>query len=1101
MTSISALSLLIAFTADPAADVDYLRDVKPVLTARCYSCHGALKSESSLRLDTVAAMIAGGDGGPVVVPGDASASSIVQRVSDSDEASRMPPATDAGPMTADEIAKLSAWIDAGAPAPENDEPEPDPRDHWAFQPPVRPAMPTVENAEWCHNSIDDFVSATRESHGLTPAPAATPSILLRRLYIDLVGMPPTLAELADFEADPSEEHYLRIVDALLDDPRYAERWGRHWMDVWRYSDWWGLGAEVRNSQKHIWHWRDWIVESLQDDVGYDEMLRQMLAADELYPDDPDRLRATGYLVRNYFKFNRDTWLDDTVEHTSKAFLGLTFNCCRCHDHKYDPMTAENYYSLRAFFEPYQVRTDLVAGYTGVESDGIPRIFDCHLEAPTYLYVRGNAKEPVTDDPLSPGVPEFLSFAPLVIESVDLPPVAHQPGLQPWVVEAYLEEARQAMTEAAAQVEQARIAVEEARQREAALPSVATDVGTPTEPGDETATDWLIQESFDALNPDVWEALSGEWVAVDGQLEQRDTISERSELRLQLDPPADFEAVFRFVIQGGSMWRSVGIVFDTTEGSDILAYVSAYAGGQKVQLAPSRNGNYEYPSNAAQPLQLGLDENVELRVRVRGELINVDVNGQPLLAWRSTIGRHAGSLKLITFDAQAAFDQFDLRPLPADAVLRQASGDPEAPPTLAVADARLQLAERQHRVTELKLESIERRAAADRVRWLEPSNDGIEDVLHEAVRAERAVAAAEAEVKVAEITLERVTQAQLVTDDQLTEIDERLTAAKDAATQAHAAVDEAGTEYTSLRGAFKTVESPTETTESLMAPFPATSTGRRSALADWITDDRNPLTARVAVNHIWSRHFGAPLVPTSFDFGRKGQPPSHPELLDWLSVEFMKSGWSQKHLHRLMVTSATYRMSSSSLGGDANAAIDSENRFLWRMNPTRMEAQVVRDTLLHLSGRLDLTLGGPSIPLDQADSSTRRSLYLVHSHNDHDRFLSMFDDAAVQECYRREESIVPQQALALSNSSQAIEASQLIATGLSQQIAADDDASFVRAAFRLLLADEPSEEELAASLAAIERWRALNDSTETSAARTRELLILALINHNDFVTVR
>ena len=198
---------------------------------------------------------------------------------------------------------------------------------------------------------------------MTPQGPAERSLLLRRVYLDLIGLPPTREEMQAFLGDKSPDAYEKVVDRLLASPQYGERWGRHWMDVWRYSDWWGLGAELRNSQKHIWHWRDWIVESLNEDKGYDRMLREMLAADELYPTDPDALRATGFLARHYFIFNRTTWLDETVEHTGKAFLGLTFNCCKCHDHKYDPFSQADYYRFRAIFEPYQIRTDNVPGET------------------------------------------------------------------------------------------------------------------------------------------------------------------------------------------------------------------------------------------------------------------------------------------------------------------------------------------------------------------------------------------------------------------------------------------------------------------------------------------------------------------------------------------------------------------------------------------------------------------------------------------------------------------------------------------------------------------------------------------------------------------
>src|SRR5437867_6668233 len=257
----------------------------------------------------------------------------------------------------------------------------EPQAHWAFRPPARPVVPAVRDAGWAQSPMDAFLRAEQESRGLTPAPPASKAALLRRVTLDLTGLPPTREELASFLKDTADDAYEKVVDRLLASPRHGERWARHWMDVWRYSDWWGLGLEVRNSQKHIWHWRDWIVESLNADKGYDQMLREMLAADELYPDDLDRLRATGYLARQYFIFNRTAWLDETIEHTAKGMLGLTFNCAKCHDHKYDPFSQAEYYKLRALFEPYQIRTEMVPGQLDFEKDGIPRAFDAHLDVP------------------------------------------------------------------------------------------------------------------------------------------------------------------------------------------------------------------------------------------------------------------------------------------------------------------------------------------------------------------------------------------------------------------------------------------------------------------------------------------------------------------------------------------------------------------------------------------------------------------------------------------------------------------------------------------------------------------------------------------------
>jgi hypothetical protein len=326
-------------------------------------------------------------------------------------------------------------------------------------------------------------------------------------------------------------------------------------------------------------------------------------------------------------------------------------------------------------------------------------------------------------------------------------------------------------------------------------------------------------------------------------------------------------------------------------------------------------------------------------------------------------------------------------------------------------------------------------------------------------------------------------------------------------------------------------------------YPAASTGRRLALARWITDPQNPLAARVAMNHLWLRHFGQALVPTVFDFGRNGQPPSHPALLDWLSSEFMAgdggrktedgkgpslvsrlpspvSRWSFKRMHRLMVTSSAYRMDSAF--DTASAAKDPDNRYLWRMNSRRMEAEVVRDSLLHLAGRLDLTRGGPELDQTLGLTSRRRSVYFRHSMEKQVEFLATFDQANVSECYARTESVVPQQALALANSSLALEQSRLLAGKLSKQVEGRPEpqatADFVSLAFLQILGRRPTTpervqcetflKEQAALLADGKKLTPVTTGAPAPVApsadpaqRARESLVHVLFNHNDFVTIR
>ncbi|HZJ15043.1 MAG TPA: DUF1549 domain-containing protein, partial [Chthoniobacteraceae bacterium] len=256
---------------------------------------------------------------------------------------------------------------------------------------ARPAIPIVQNADWVRTPIDAFIADEHAHRGLTPRPTTSKPVLLRRVYLDLIGLSPTPKEQRAFADDLSSDAYERVVDRLLADPRYGERWGRHWMDIWRYSDWagWTDGKQVRDSQRHIWRWRDWIVESLNTDKSYDRMILEMLAGDELAPEDPATLRATGFLVRNYKMLSREQWLEDTVKHTAQAFLGITLGCAKCHDHKTDPIPQTDYYQVRAIFEPHQVRTDRLPGELDREKGGIVRVYDVEKPPPTYFFNRGD----------------------------------------------------------------------------------------------------------------------------------------------------------------------------------------------------------------------------------------------------------------------------------------------------------------------------------------------------------------------------------------------------------------------------------------------------------------------------------------------------------------------------------------------------------------------------------------------------------------------------------------------------------------------------------------------------------------------------------------
>ena len=1103
----------------------YQSQVRPLLNSRCVACHGALKQSGGLRLDTAALTRQGGDSGPAIDLGEPAASLMLEKVAlatEENASGRMPP--EGEPLTAEQQAALRQWISEGAPAPADEVPESDPSRHWAFQPIVRPAVPTETGGLDVRNPIDAFLASGQHRLKLRPLPEADRLTLLRRLSLDLTGLPPAPAELDHARQAPEGEWFTQAVDRLLSHPGHGERWGRHAMDLWRYSDWWGLGDQLRNSQKHIWHWRDWIVESLNAGVPYDEMVRQMLAADELYPTDPARLRATGFLARNYFLFNRNQWLDETVEHVSKSFLGLTFNCAKCHDHKYDPISQIDYYRMRAFFEPYHARLDVLPDEPDLNRNGLPRVFDGHPDEPTWLFVRGNESQPDKSTPLTPGLPVVLQTVPLEIAPVELPLEAWQPDRQPWVAQGAVRTAERRLSEAHAQLEaaaqkrtQARLRWEAEVERERAAPA-STEPATPAP----------VRLTCAELPTGDWKLFGGDWKVVDGQLEQQQDGPQRAVLRYTGETPRDFEATLKFTILGGSQWRSVGLAFDDTlvdplaparpEDGEQLAYVSANTGEPKLQFAWHKGGQYQYPAEGKVNRPFELKREYTLQVRVRETLVNVALDGQPVLAYRTPVERRAGAFEVIAFDALVRFHEVTLAPLAAASLLDEpgqpAGGVAAAQHQAERAHWEWQVAERSLAVAEAELRSVTARQQASQQLVTQGLTAVAADAPAAVLAAAQGAVAAERELA-ATRGLQRLVEAEakrlrVTAANEREAAEKELVAARDAQGALQAKIAEPGTEFTRFVGAQWT---PTRFFNSSKddpeVRFQPRSTGRRRALAAWLTDRRHPLFARVAVNQLWQRHFGTPLMPTLFDFGRKPPVPVQRELLDWLAAEFIDSGFDLKHMHRLLVGSAAWRRSSVAGGEPRNLEIDRDNAWYWRRPVVRLESQAVRDALLSLSARLENRQGGPPVEPAQQPQSGRRSLYFFHSNNDRNLFLTMFDEALVKECYRREESIVPQQALALLNSQPVHDAAPAIERVLCNSLGSATgrlegealDAAFIQHAFRVLLASEPGPGELDATQRAFAEWRALPEAQPDPGRHARINLVWVLINHNDFVSLR
>ena len=1092
---------------------DYVKEIKPILQRRCYSCHGALKQKGGLRLDFPAGILKGGNAGDPVVPGKPADSLLISAINGTDGLRRMP--IEGEPLTAEEIAKVTAWINAGAHAP--DEPAPaDPLQHWSFQKPVRLNLPVVANPAWQQNPIDAFIAAEHDRKGLVAAAEAPRHVLLRRVYLDLTGLPPTRQEVLDFQNDTSPDAYAKIVDRLLASPQYGERWGRHWMDVWRYSDWDGYGSEVRESQPHIWRWRDWVVESLNANKGYDQMIQEMLAADEISPSDSDSLRATGYLVRNYFKFNRNIWMDNTVEHTGKAFLGMTVNCARCHDHMYDPIGQQEYYQMRAVFEPYEVRTDRVGNQPDVTKDGLARVYDAHHATPTYLFVRGDDKQPVADKPISPAVPVALGGQPLKWEPVALPPAVYYPGVQKAIHD-------EALAAAEAEVKRVEMLLATAQQNVAAASKKLADF--QANPAAATTASPVLADNFAAARPELWRMGSGKWEYKEGRLIQHEPLQPGAEIAALTPLPRDFIAKLRFKITGGPTYKSVGLAFDAVKDqSAVGVYFSA--GGSKSQLYTVTNGQMAYPAEAmkAQPFPVG--EVHEMQVYVRDQLVNVAANGQLAFAYKLPQPRAAnGEFRLWAFDATAEFLSVQVDKLPVETVLvDKVVGEmplPKSTPVTAESLARavtssedaLSLAEANLASSQAGRAAIHGRIAADIATYAQPSAADAPALAEAAVKLERdlalkqalfnhlqqeqAVAAAKALLKPDD---EKTKTAVVAAEAKLAEMKKALDAAQAASQQ------------------------PLTAAYTRFGPvYPTTSTGRRTALARWIASKDNPLTARVAINHMWLRHFGSPLVPSVFDFGLNGKAPSHPALLDWLAIELMDNGWKMKEIHRLMALSRTYRaVSHGQSVADPNSKLDPENVYLWRANSRRMEAEIIRDSTLAVSEQLDRTLGGPDLDPNTGLTVPRRSLYFRSAKEKKVTFLAMFDSANVVECYRRSESIVPQQALAMTNSPLTQAQARLLTKRLTAEVGAEMtpliNDRFVEVAFQQVLARPVTAVEKEACIAFLaaqtQRFSDPKSLTTFNAGvdthvppatiphvRARENLVHVLLNHNDFVTIR
>jgi hypothetical protein len=946
----------------PAAGgpIDFARDIQPLLEQHCHSCHGAKKQRAGLRLDRKADALTGGDSGRVIIAGNSAESLLIHNVSGVDPDMIMPPEDD--PLTPEQIGKLRAWIDAGAIWPEGDDLDGGQRsDHWAFQPPQRGPLPAVQNPGWVRNPIDAFVLARLEAERIAPAPEADRVTLIRRLSLDLTGLPPEPEETAAFVRDTRPDAYERAVDRLLASPHFGERWGRHWLDLARYAD--SDGYEKDSPRPYAYLFRDWVIEAVNRDVPFDQFTIEQLAGDLLPGATHEQKVATGFHRQTLT--NREGGVDreefrtkatvDRVSTTGSVWLGLTVGCAECHTHKYDPITQREFYQLYSFFND-------------ASEQEIPAAPPSELAEYTRRLKNWEEKRAELEPALQARSTELAGA-----------------GLAAWEGSLTLPAARWAVLRPA----KVAIAAE----------------------GDETP---LTAARDGSISP-----------------RPRDTVG----ARILVEATTNLKRVTGFRLEvmdepGRTVGRGRGGDFSLSE---FIATVQSGDGEpRRIAFAAAQA---DFSAEGADAMHA--------------------IDGRAETGWR--VAPQTSQPHVIVFTAREPVElpegaklHFEIEQASVGLINRfrlSATGsrpplEPSTIPDAIVAVLRTPADQR----TEKQRKDL----AGYHAGHVDPEGRR----LRLALAAHEGRKPKEPGIVAAVMTAE-----------------ERKT-------------------HVHIRGDFlRPGDEVQPGTPAVLHPFtPRGPRGDRLDLAQWLLDPANPLTPRVAVNHVWKHLFGRALVGSVDDFGTRGEPPSHPELLDWLALAFRTPtaggasreapglGWSRKALIRLIVTSSTYRQSSRIR--PELLPRDPGNLLLARQNRFRLEAEGVRDVFLAASGLLNRAIGGPSIrpqlPADiaalgyansvkwqesQGAERHRRGLYIFFQRTVPYPMLMTFDapdsNAA---CARRESSNTPLQALTLLNDPVFFECAQALGRRVAAGAGGTDEK--IRSAFQLCLARAPDETEMA-----------------------------------------
>ena len=971
LVSLYVVARLVAFSglnaAEPSQPVNFNRDIRPLLAKNCFACHGPDEAhrEAGLRLDVRDAAIGELESGSkAIVPGNAEDSELLARITATDESLRMPPAETGIVLRSEQTELIRRWIASGAEYSQ----------HWSLVPARRWPPPAVQDKQWPASTIDHFILAKLEAAGLKPSPDADRHILIRRVTLDLTGLPPTPEEVESFVKDESPDAYERLVDRLLASPAYGERWARMWLDLARYADSAGHGSDPLRT---IWRYRDWVIDALNKNMPYDQFTREQLAGDLLPSPTNEQLVATAFHRNTMTNTEggtddeefRTAAVKDRIDTTLQVWMGLTFGCAQCHTHKYDPISHRDYYSMFAFFN------QTADNDQPNESPTIPSPTAAIKEQIAAI----DAKVAALKTQLNTSTPELV--ATQTKWEATLKPQGDWHVLQP------AELASENGTTFQQQGDGTVLAGGPAPASDAYIITNKTNLQSLTG----LRLEVLPHES---LKGAVGRAADGNFVLSRISVTAKDATSSAKVGRyVRVEIPGDNQLLSLAEVQVLSGAENVAKAGKATQAS------TAFDGRAERAIDGNTDGRYyeamSTTHTARQPnpwweVDLGgtrpidsiavwnrTDGDVGLRLanfrisvldEARKPIWQQDVAQAPsptssfALAGPQpvAISQAAADFSQDGFSVATAIDGKDVsergwavgpqQRSPHSAVFTFASPVGDSPETLLTIKLEHRFKDPSYVIGHFRL-SVTNDPAVGRRASLPGDLLAIVDTPAES-RSE------EQRNRLAEYYRSIAPQLKPVRD-QIAALEKSRPAVPTVPVMQELAADKRRTTHILLKGNFLEKGDAVEpAVPAALHGLPAEAPKNRLGVAMWLMDAQNPLTARVAMNRYWSQLFGVGLVETEEDFGTQGELPSHPELLDWLATEFMASGWDMKAMVRMIVSSRTYRQSSRITPEQLEK--DPRNRLLSRAPSFRLEAEMVRDQALALSGLLSRKIGGPSV---------------------------------------------------------------------------------------------------------------------------------------------